>query len=79
MHVQSAPQPSGEVPSDGAVLESRGLACIRDDRTLFSGLDFSLHRGQVMVLEGRNGSGKTSLLRILCGIRMPDEGSVLWA
>lgn len=78
MHAHTAPPPPGDVPSDGAVLQAAGLACIRDERTLFSDLDFTLSRGQVMVLEGRNGSGKTSLLRILCGIRMPDEGSVLW-
>lgn len=61
-----------------ASLEARDLACIRDDRTLFSGLRFRLAPGQALVLEGRNGSGKTSLLRILCGIRLPDAGTVSW-
>jgi len=59
-------------------LEARGLECIRDDRTLFTGLEFSLEAGQALILEGRNGSGKTSLLRILCGIRLPDAGTVSW-
>jgi heme exporter protein A len=59
-------------------LNAIGLECIRDDRTLFSQLNFTLHPGQVLLLEGRNGSGKTSLLRILCGIRLPDEGSINW-
>ena len=59
-------------------LEVRGLECIRDDRTLFSNLEFTLEAGQALILEGRNGSGKTSLLRILCGIRLPDAGSVRW-
>jgi heme exporter protein A len=59
-------------------LEVSGLECIRDDRTLFSNLAFTLQAGQALVLEGRNGSGKTSLLRILCGIRLPDSGSVRW-
>ena len=60
------------------ILEAHGLECIRDDRSLFSGLAFRLEPGQVLLLEGRNGSGKTSLLRILCGIRLPDAGTVTW-
>ena len=59
-------------------LEAEGLLCIRDDRILFENLDFRLTGGQVLLLEGHNGSGKTSLLRILCGIRMSDSGSVRW-
>ena len=59
-------------------LEAHGLECIRDDRTLFSELAFRIETGQALLLEGRNGSGKTSLLRILCGIRLPDAGSVSW-
>ena len=59
-------------------LEAHALECIRDDRTLFRGLAFRLDAGQVLLLEGRNGSGKTSLLRILCGIRLPDSGMVSW-
>lgn len=62
----------------GIQLRASGLACIRDDRVLFSELDFTLGPGEVLLLEGRNGSGKTSLLRILCSIRLPDEGTVLW-
>jgi heme exporter protein A len=58
-------------------LEGRGLSCIRDDRVLFEQLDFSLKSGQVLLLEGKNGSGKTSLLRILCGFREPDSGTVI--
>ncbi len=59
-------------------LEARGLTCIRDDRTLFEDLEFRLEAGETLLLEGRNGSGKTSLLRILCSIRLPDAGSVNW-
>jgi heme exporter protein A len=54
------------------------LSCIRDDRVLFESLSFTVHAGQVLLLEGRNGSGKTSLLRILCGFREADAGRVLW-
>ncbi len=60
------------------LLQGSGLSCIRDDRVLFEGLDFALQAGQVLLLEGKNGSGKTSLLRILCGFREPDAGQVLW-
>ncbi|MGZ4959969.1 MAG: cytochrome c biogenesis heme-transporting ATPase CcmA [Methylomonas sp.] len=54
------------------------LACRRDDRLLFSGLNFTLLPGQVLLLEGSNGSGKTSLLRILCGFREADAGKISW-
>ena len=64
--------------NNNTTLEARELTCIRDDRTLFSSLEFRLERGQALVLEGRNGSGKTSLLRILCGIRLPDAGCINW-
>lgn len=59
-------------------LEVRDLACIRDDRALFSQLDFDLSSGKLLLIEGDNGSGKTSLLRILCGIRLPEQGTVTW-
>jgi heme exporter protein A len=63
---------------NNTTLEAHALECVRDDRTLFSNLGFRLERGQALILEGRNGSGKTSLLRILCGIRLPDAGTVTW-
>jgi heme exporter protein A len=59
-------------------LQGENLSCVRDDRTLFATLNFSLTAGNVLLLEGKNGSGKTSLLRILCGFREPDQGQVLW-
>lgn len=59
-------------------LEAEKLACLRDDRLLFEGLSFSISGGEAIVLEGRNGTGKTTLLRILCGLRRPDEGNVKW-
>jgi heme exporter protein A len=59
-------------------LQGKRLSCIRDDRILFEDLDFELRSGQVLLLEGKNGSGKTSLLRILCGFREPDSGQVFW-
>ena len=59
-------------------LQGQDLSCVRDDRILFEALNFELSAGQVLLLEGENGSGKTSLLRILCGFREPDAGLVLW-
>lgn len=59
-------------------LEGKGLSCIRDDRVLFEQLAFEVTSGQVLLLEGKNGSGKTSLLRILCGFREPDAGEIRW-
>jgi heme exporter protein A len=59
-------------------LAATGLSCIRDDRTLFEGLSFELFSGQALLLEGKNGSGKTSLLRILCRFREPDAGAISW-
>jgi heme exporter protein A len=58
--------------------EGLNLSCIRDDRVLFEELAFNLNSGQVLLLEGKNGSGKTSLLRILCGFREPDSGELRW-
>jgi heme exporter protein A len=64
--------------SQNFCLQAIDLACIRDDRTLFENLSFSLSSGQILLLEGKNGSGKTSLLRILCGFREPDAGEIRW-
>lgn len=61
------------------MLEAINLGCIRGDRRLFRGLDFKLESGQVLELRGRNGGGKTSLLRILCGLATPAEGEVRWS
>lgn len=63
---------------NSAIFEARSLECIRDDRVLFDDLCFTINPGEALVLEGRNGSGKTSLLRIICGIRLPESGQVLW-
>jgi len=51
---------------------------VRGDRRLFSGLDLSVSPGTFVQLTGANGSGKTSLLRILCGLLAPAEGEVVW-
>ncbi|MBI5255370.1 MAG: cytochrome c biogenesis heme-transporting ATPase CcmA [Burkholderiales bacterium] len=61
-----------------AALSARGLACRRGRRMLFRGLDLALPAGSVTWLRGTNGSGKTSLMRILAGLSHPAEGEVLW-
>lgn len=60
------------------MLEVSNLACSRGDHRLFSGLNFNLNHGEIMQVQGANGSGKTSLLRTLCGFLMPDEGGIVW-
>jgi heme exporter protein A len=60
------------------MLEVHNLACSRGDHRLFSKLSFVLGAGQVMQVQGANGSGKTSLLRALCGFLRPDEGTISW-
>lgn len=64
--------------SKQTVLKVENLSCIRDDRILFEDLDFKLSNHQVVLLEGKNGSGKTSLLRIICGFREQDAGEIYW-
>ena len=54
------------------------LTCLRGGRALFSEVSFQLQAGQALHLEGDNGVGKTSLLRIVCGLSPADAGQVTW-
>jgi heme exporter protein A len=54
------------------------LKLIRHNQILFEHLNITLHPGQILVVEGLNGSGKSSLLRILTGLSRPDAGAILW-
>ncbi|HEX5055020.1 MAG TPA: cytochrome c biogenesis heme-transporting ATPase CcmA [Gammaproteobacteria bacterium] len=60
------------------VFAAAGLHCVRGDRELFSGLSFELRQGDILHISGANGSGKTSLLRILAGLHEPAAGAVYW-
>jgi len=60
------------------MLEARDLEATRGGATLFSRLAFSLQPGGLLRVTGANGSGKTSLLRILCGLLTPVAGEVRW-
>lgn len=60
------------------MLEGAELECERGGKTLFRGLSFAAARGELVRIAGPNGSGKTSLLRILCGLLSPTQGEVRW-
>ena len=60
------------------MLEARDLECERGGRKLFGGLSLSAGPGELLRVAGPNGSGKTSLLRILCGLLTPSRGEVRW-
>ena len=53
-------------------LSGRGVRCVRGGWEVFSGLDFAASAGEALAVTGRNGSGKTSLLRVIAGLLTPD-------
>lgn len=64
--------------SDAAVLAGRNLELWRGDKRLFRDLSFAAGTGELVHVTGPNGAGKTSLLRVICGLTLPDEGTVSW-
>lgn len=60
------------------VLQARDLSCRRGGRLLFGQVSFDLPEGGVLLVEGRNGCGKTTLLRTLASLRQPEGGVLLW-
>jgi heme exporter protein A len=57
-------------------LSGRGVTCVRGGREVFADLDFEVASGEVLAVTGQNGSGKTSLLRLVAGLLMPTEGTI---
>jgi heme exporter protein A len=60
------------------MLEADHLECIRGERRLFREVGLRLEAGELLWLRGGNGVGKTSLLRMLCGLLLPDAGEIRW-
>jgi heme exporter protein A len=65
-----------EKNSSKTLLSANQLTCIREERILFDELSFEITAGEIVQIEGPNGSGKTSLLRILAGLSRPSAGDV---
>ena len=59
-------------------LDLHAVSCVRGSRSLFSDVSLTLQPGQLLRVEGANGAGKTSLLRMLCGLMEPTEGQIRW-
>src|SRR5215469_14042050 len=57
-------------------LRGRGVGCVRGGREVFAGLDFEASAGEVLAVTGPNGSGKTSLLRLIAGLLIPADGAI---
>ncbi len=59
-------------------LQAHQLACRRGDRLLFENVSFQVNDGELLLIEGHNGCGKTTLLKTLATLRYPDGGYVSW-
>lgn len=60
------------------MLEVSQLTAIRDERILFESLSFTIDSGELVQIEGRNGTGKTTLLRIVTGLGDREAGEIFW-
>ncbi len=59
-------------------LTADNLVGVRGDRLLFEKLNFKCSNGTVLYLQGANGTGKTTLLRTICGLSKPHAGVIKW-
>ncbi|WP_018411116.1 cytochrome c biogenesis heme-transporting ATPase CcmA [Methyloversatilis thermotolerans] len=64
--------------ADTPMLSARALSCARGRVRLFAGLDLAVRPGELLQVAGGNGTGKTSLLRILCGLSEAEAGELMW-
>jgi phospholipid/cholesterol/gamma-HCH transport system ATP-binding protein len=64
------------VEQDSVVIEASGLTKILGGRCVLDGLDLTVHHGETLVILGRSGGGKSTLLRCLLGLEHPDAGTV---
>ena len=62
---------------DAIHYQGSDLTCVRGDRRVFVDLDFNVSSGEMLVLKGHNGSGKSSLLRVMAGLITPRSGSLM--
>ncbi|MBJ26472.1 MAG: heme ABC transporter ATP-binding protein CcmA [Alphaproteobacteria bacterium] len=59
-------------------LKANNLTCVRGEKTIFSKVNFTLSRGEALLVTGPNGIGKSSLLRVLSGFLKPSKGELSW-
>src|SRR5882762_7886815 len=64
--------------NDPASLTGTGLVCDRGERRVFAGLDLTVASGEALAVVGPNGTGKSSLLRLLAGLLPPTAGTLAW-
>ena len=69
---------SDQGSSTASGIIAKGLSCERGGRRVFEDVDFAVAPGAALLLRGPNGSGKTSLLRIIAGFLTPPEGRLTW-
>ncbi len=76
--IKNATHDATTVTAQGAWLSGCNLSCERDERILFSDLNFDFFPGDIVRIAGPNGSGKSSLMRIILGLSAGFEGQLFW-
>src|SRR6185295_14198181 len=60
------------------MLEVNYLSCVRQQKEIFSKISFELTSSEALLIQGENGSGKSSLLRLIAGLATPQDGKIFW-
>jgi heme exporter protein A len=76
--VSSIKDSSNSADQEEPLLQGLDLELWRGDRRLFTGVSLAVRESELLHITGPNGCGKTSLLRVLCGMTLPETGSVTW-